>query len=72
MKNAKIIESLYLENQDFKRSRDRHQECEKELEELQAHKYLSPEEEMQAKTLKKEKLILKDKMEKLIAQYQKN
>ncbi len=72
MNNSKLMDELYQDNVDYRRSRDRHQECERALEELQSRKYLTPEEEVKAKSLKKEKLVLKDKMEQILQDSRKN
>lgn len=66
MKREKVREELYKTNVDFKRARDRHQECEKELEDIQNRRFVTQKEQLHSRNLKKEKLILKDKMEKLI------
>jgi uncharacterized protein YdcH (DUF465 family) len=65
-KTKSISEKLYLDNQDFKRIKDKHMVCEEKLEILQKHKYLNTNDEIKAKILKKEKLFLKDQMERMI------
>ena len=50
---------------DYERLRLEHQTHEKRLEELNKKAWLTPEEELEAKQLKKLKLRLKDQMEQL-------
>jgi len=53
------------DNLDYENLRLEHQTLEKRLEELKKKAWLTPEEELEAKRLKKLKLHLKDQMEKL-------
>jgi uncharacterized protein YdcH (DUF465 family) len=72
MDRAAVIEALCGENEEFKRIRDKHQAYEKELEEYSQRHYFSSNEELAIKEIKKNKLLLKDKMEKFIVDYVKN
>jgi uncharacterized protein YdcH (DUF465 family) len=53
------------DNLDYEHLRLEHQTLEKRLEELKKKAWLTPEEELEGKRLKKLKLHLKDQMEKL-------
>lgn len=72
MDRTAVIEALCGENEEFKRIRDKHQAYEKELEEYSRRHYFSSSEEITIREIKKNKLLLKDKMEKFIAEYVKN
>ncbi|MGQ9619041.1 MAG: DUF465 domain-containing protein [Candidatus Aminicenantia bacterium] len=63
MKEEEIRRKLLSEDGEFKKLYELHQECEQKLKELQAKPYLTDEEILEEKRLKKEKLALKDKMQ---------
>ncbi|MFW6140396.1 MAG: DUF465 domain-containing protein [Acidobacteriota bacterium] len=69
MKEKKIKEILLKKNNEFKKAVELHRECEKKLGDLKKKTYLSVEEEIQERELKKKKLSLKDKMYKMILDY---
>lgn len=72
MDRAAAIQALSVENDEFKRIRDKHKAFEKELEEFGQRRYLTTDEEFTIKQIKKNKLVLKDRMEKIIETYVKN
>ena len=72
MLEKEIKERLLKENKDFKKIYEFHQECEKKLKKFQQKSYLSEEEKLEEKELKKKKLSLKDKMYYLMTQYRKS
>jgi len=53
---------LLRDNPEYKRLADEHQSYDHQLESLNSKHYLSAEEQIQEKLLKKKKLILKDQM----------
>ncbi len=65
-KELKIIESLYEENDEFKKLWDEHKELEGRLGELENNRHLTPEEELEVRRLKKLKLLGKDRIEEMI------
>jgi uncharacterized protein YdcH (DUF465 family) len=65
-----IVQRLTELNEEFRRLRAEHQAHERELAELQARPYLTPEQQWRERELKKLKLMSKDRMETLIRQYQ--
>jgi len=69
MKEQKIKEILLKRNFDFKKAVDLHRECEEKLEDLKNKSYLSAEEEIQEREIKKKKLSLKDKIYQMISEY---
>ncbi|MEW6455304.1 MAG: YdcH family protein [Acidobacteriota bacterium] len=70
MKEEEIKKVLLSENEEFKKLYDSHQKYEKELQELSSKKFLTDDERLEIKRIKKEKLILKDKMQLIMEQYQ--
>jgi uncharacterized protein len=65
-----IVQRLTELNEEFRQLRAEHQAHERELAELQARPFLSPEQQWRESELKKLKLIGKDRMETLIRQNQ--
>ena len=63
-------EILKRDNEEFAHIYAKHQELDKHLLELEARRFLTPDEEVEEKKLKKEKLRLKDKMAAMIQEYQ--
>ena len=72
MDRAAAIQALSTENDEFRRIRDKHKAFEKELEEFGQRRYLTSDEELAIKQIKKSKLVLKDRMEKIIIAYVKS
>ena len=56
------FQSLLEENDDFRKLYDEHLKYERQLEELDKVRFLTPEQEMQRKTIQKLKLSGKDRM----------
>jgi len=69
MEDQKIKEILIEKNRKFKDLFLKHQECEEKLLRLRSRKHKSDEEHITEKNIKKEKLILKDAMQKLIFEF---
>ncbi|TKJ29308.1 hypothetical protein CEE39_09285 [bacterium (candidate division B38) B3_B38] len=65
-----IRKQLMRENKQFKRLYNKHQDYEQRLEKLSCRLYLNEKERIKEKNLKKQKLLLKDKMEKMLREYQ--
>jgi len=63
---------LLKENEEFKKAFREHQRYEKKLESFKGKGFLSEEEKLRIRELKKKKLVLKDKMYYLIAKYRKS
>jgi uncharacterized protein YdcH (DUF465 family) len=59
---AELRDQLLRENADYRRLAAEHQSCKDQLEGLTNKHFLSEEEKLQEKTLKKKKLMLKDQM----------
>lgn len=70
MKEEKIKEILLQQDEDFKKIFLEHQQCEQALSELWAKSFLSEEDKLREKQLKKKKLKLKDEMYRMIIQFE--
>jgi uncharacterized protein YdcH (DUF465 family) len=68
-KEEELIERLMTENEDFSKAKQAHTQLARQLEELEKKPFLTPQDEMEIKILKKKKLAWKDQMEKILIQY---
>ena len=66
-----VKDRLMATNEEFFRLAKEHSEYEEQLEQLARRPYLTAEEQVKEKNLKKRKLSLKDRMEQIIQQYKK-
>jgi uncharacterized protein len=66
---AELVMRLARENEEFSRMVREHQELDRKVAELEARPYLSPDEEVELKRIKKLKLAGKDRMEAILATY---
>ena len=71
MNEQALKELMVRENEDFRKLHEEHQECEKRLEILQMKTLLSEQEKIEDRALKKRKLALKDRMYRMMAEFQK-
>lgn len=69
MEEQNIIEMLRNENDEFIQLEEDHKKLEDELSTLETKYYLTPEEQMKIKAIKKKKLSRKDRMAELIREY---
>ena len=69
VKEGELIERLTRENEEFSKAKQLHAQLAKQLEELEKRPFLTPQDEMEIKILKKKKLASKDQMEKILMQY---
>jgi uncharacterized protein YdcH (DUF465 family) len=60
------FQKLLQENEDFSKLYEEHLKYERQLEELDKVRYLTPEQEMQRKTIQKLKLSGKDRMARMM------
>ena len=72
MEEKEIRERLLEESQEFRKAFDQHQKLEKKLYKLHAKTYLTEEEKWKERQLKKNKLLLKDKMYHMMTEYGKS
>ena len=68
-KEEELIGRLMRENEDFLKAKQAHTQLARQLEELEKKPFLTPQDEMEIKILKKKKLACKDQMEKILIQY---
>jgi len=69
IKEEELIERLMKEDEEFLKAKQAHTQLAKQLEELENKPYLTPQNEMEIKILKKKKLAAKDQMEKILMKY---
>jgi uncharacterized protein YdcH (DUF465 family) len=72
MNEKEIKRILIKKNQSFKKASELHKKCEQKLDDLKKKPWLSNEEEIQERELKKRKLSLKDQMYRMISDYKKS
>jgi len=65
-----LLQKLRTDNEEFKKLHDQHLELKSKVDELSKLKFMSPEQEIEKKNHQKEKLILKDRLGKIVSQYQ--
>jgi uncharacterized protein YdcH (DUF465 family) len=68
---AELRDQLLKENAEYRRLAAEHQSYDDQLEGLANKHFLSAEEQLQEKTLKKKKLMLKDQMYSMVQKYRK-
>jgi uncharacterized protein YdcH (DUF465 family) len=68
-KEDELIERLMREDEEFSRAKQAHSQLGKQLEELEKRSFLTPQDEVEIKIIKKKKLALKDQMEKILIKY---
>jgi len=68
-KEEELIERLMRENEEFLKAKQAHTQLAKQLDELEKKPFLTPQDEMEIKILKKKKLAWKDQMEKILMQF---
>ena len=68
-KEEELIERLMKEDEEFSSTKRAHSQLVKQLEELEKRSFLTPQDEMEIKIIKKKKLALKDQMEKILMKY---
>jgi uncharacterized protein YdcH (DUF465 family) len=69
-KEEELIERLMRENEDFLKAKQAHTQLARQLDELEKKPFLTPQDEMEIKILKKKKLSWKDQMERILIQFQ--
>lgn len=65
-----LLEKVQGENEEFKKLYQEHLDLKHRVEKLNKMSFLSPEQELEKKTVQKQKLKGKDRMAKIIEQYE--
>ncbi len=68
-RDRELLLSLLAQNEELARLWGEHQELEARLDNIEQRVYLSAEEQVEVKRLKKVKLAGRDRMEKILAEY---
>jgi hypothetical protein len=68
-REEELIERLMKEDEDFLKIKQSHTELARQLDELENKPFLTPQDEMDIKIIKKKKLVHKDEMEKILRKY---
>jgi len=71
VKEEEIVEVLKKDNAEFKKLTEEHRDLEELLARIDSKRFLTPEEEVERKTIQKKKLLKKDKMAALIRDFKK-
>jgi len=69
MKEEDLTQRLLEENEEFRQLKEEHTWFHRKVEDLEKKAYLTPAERLQCEALKKKKLVLKDKMERMMLAY---
>ena len=67
LEQTELVEKLLEENEEFRKAYEEHKKYKLRVAELEKKGILNAEEELEEKRLKKLKLALKDKMERMLA-----
>jgi uncharacterized protein YdcH (DUF465 family) len=68
-REGELTERLMRENGEFLKVKQAHSQLANQLEELEKKPFLTPQDEVEIKIIKKKKLALKDQMEKILMRY---
>lgn len=68
-KEEELKKRLMIEDEEFRRLSEEHQEFERQLDQFNSKSFLTPTEEMERKKIQKLKLAGKDRMEMILSTY---
>jgi uncharacterized protein YdcH (DUF465 family) len=68
-REEELIARLMREDESFIKVKQSHTELARQLDELEKKPFLTPQDEMEIKIIKKKKLAYKDEMEKILRKY---
>ena len=69
VKEEELIDRLMRENEEFRMAKEAHSLLGRQLDEMEKKPFLTPQDEIEIKVLKKKKLSHKDQMERILMQY---
>jgi len=64
-----LVEKLMREDQEFLKAKEAHTQLADQIEELEKKPFITPQDEIDIKVLKKKKLAYKDQMERILLKY---
>ncbi len=68
--NQDLLEKVKTNNDEFRKLYDEHSTLKTRVDELNKLKYLTPEQEIEKKTIQKRKLQQKDRMNEIVGEYE--
>ena len=68
--NPELLEKVQKENEEFRGLYEKHTSLKQKVEAFNKMKIITPEQELEKKINQKEKLNLKDRMEKILSEYE--
>jgi uncharacterized protein YdcH (DUF465 family) len=68
-KTEDLVRKLLEENETFQTMKESHAALEDQLQQLETKPYLTPQDELEIKKIKKKKLRFKDEMQRILASY---
>jgi len=71
MNDQEVLEILRKENNEFRHLEEEHRTLDARLTELENKHFLTPDDEIEIKAIKKQKLIRKDRMAEMIREFKK-
>jgi uncharacterized protein YdcH (DUF465 family) len=69
VREEELIQKLIKENEEFARVKQSHLDLARQLDEIENKPFLTPQDEVEVKVLKKRKLACKDQMERILVHY---
>jgi len=72
MTEEETKQHLYEHDPQFRRLKDKHQQFKEQLGRMDAHSFLTPEQEVEQKVIKKKKLQIKDQMHQMIKAFRRS
>ena len=68
--DPELLKKVMHDNSEFKKLYDQHSKLKLQVEELNNLKFMTAEQEVEKKQHQKEKLLMKDRLEKILMEYQ--
>jgi uncharacterized protein YdcH (DUF465 family) len=68
-REEELVQKLMREDQEFLKAKEAHTQLANEIEQLEKKPFITPQDEIEIKVLKKKKLACKDQMERILLKY---